>query len=113
VADPQPVEAAPSSAPAPAKAPQSFLDVLQLFEDNREVGIKSQLYNFVHLVRFEAGRIEFRPNEHAPRDLAARTMKYLEQWTGTRWVVTISQEQGEPTLAEQDAAAEQRLLDAA
>jgi DNA polymerase-3 subunit gamma/tau len=40
-------------------------------------------------------------------------MKYLEQWTGTRWVVTISQEQGEPTLAEQDAAAEQRLLDAA
>jgi len=80
---------------------------------NREVGIKSQLYNFVHLVRFEHGRIEFRPNEHAPRDLAARTMKLLEQWTGTRWVVTISQERGDPTFAEQDAAAQQRLLDAA
>ena len=97
----------------PAKSPQSFLDVLELFETNREVGIKTQLYNFVHLVKFEPGRIEFRPTEHAPRDLASRTMKFLEQWTGARWVVTISQERGDPTLAEQDAAAQQRLLDAA
>jgi DNA polymerase-3 subunit gamma/tau len=40
-------------------------------------------------------------------------MKFLDQWTGVRWVVTISQEQGDPTLAEQDAAAKQKLLDAA
>ncbi|HSG91095.1 MAG TPA: hypothetical protein VLA56_17895 [Pseudomonadales bacterium] len=113
IASPAPVEAAPAGAPSPVKAPQSFLDLLQLCDENREVGIKSQLYNFVHLVRFEHGRIEFRPNEHAPRDLAARTMKLLEQWTGTRWVVTISQERGDPTFAEQDAAAQQRLLDAA
>ncbi len=113
VASPAPMEAAPAGAPSPVKAPQSFLDVLQLFEENREVGIKSQLYNFVHLVKFEPGRIELRPAEDAPRDLAARTMKFLEQWTGARWVVTISQERGDPTLAEQDAAAQQRLLDAA
>jgi DNA polymerase-3 subunit gamma/tau len=113
IASPAPAEPAPSGAPAPVKAPQSFLDVLQLFEDNREVGIKSQLYNFVHLVRFEAGRIELRPTEHAPSDLASKTMRFLQQWTGDRWVVTISQEPGEPTLAEQDAAAQQRLLDAA
>jgi len=113
VASPTPIEAAPAGAPSPVKTPQSFLDVLQLFEENREVGIKSQLYNFVHLVKFEPGRIELRPAQDAPRDLAARTMKFLEQWTGTRWVVTISQERGDPTLAEQDAVAQQRLLDAA
>ena len=117
IADPIPVEAAPTSAPSPSpspsKAPRNFLDVLQLFEDYREVGIKSQLYNSVHLVKFEPGRIEFRPTDMAPRDLASKTMKFLEQWTGTRWVVTISQERGDPTLAEQDEAAQQRLLDAA
>jgi DNA polymerase-3 subunit gamma/tau len=111
VADPVPVEAA--SAPPPSKTPQSFLEVLQLFEANREIGIRTQLYNSVHLVKFEPGRIEFRPTDHAPRDLASKTMKFLDQWTGVRWVVTISQEQGDPTLAEQDAAAKQKLLDAA
>jgi DNA polymerase-3 subunit gamma/tau len=111
IADPVPVEA--PSASAPATAPRSFLDVLKLFEKYREIGIRTQLYNSVHLVKFEPGRIEFRPTDLAPRDLASKTMKFLEQWTGTRWVVTISQEQGDPTLADQDAAAERKLMDAA
>jgi DNA polymerase-3 subunit gamma/tau len=104
---------APAPGPSPAKAPQSFLDVVQMFEDNREIGLRTQLYNSVHLVKFEMGRIELRPTEHAPRDLASKTMNFLEQWTGTRWIVSISQERGDPTLAEQDGAARQRLLDAA
>jgi DNA polymerase-3 subunit gamma/tau len=112
VAEPARVPAA-APGPSPAKAPQSFLDVVQLFEDNREIGLKTQLFNSVHLVKFEMGRIELRPTEHAPRDLASKTMNFLEQWTGTRWIVSISQERGDPTLAEQDGAARQRLLDAA
>jgi DNA polymerase-3 subunit gamma/tau len=104
---------AASPSPSPVKAPQSFLDVVQLFEDNREIGLKTQLYNSVHLVKFEPGRIELRPTEHAPRDLASKTMNFLEQWTGARWIVSISQERGDPTLAEQDGAARQRMLDAA
>ncbi|MPY72679.1 MAG: DNA polymerase III subunit gamma/tau [Alphaproteobacteria bacterium] len=106
---------APAAAPgtSPAKTPQSFLEVIRLFEENREVGIKTQLHNSVHLVKFEQGRIELRPTEHAPRDLASKTMTFLEQWTGMRWVVSISQERGDPTLAEQDDAARQRLMDAA
>lgn len=106
-----PAPAAPG--PSPAKTPQSFLEVIRLFEENREVGIKTQLHNSVHLVKFEQGRIELRPTEHAPRDLASKTMTFLEQWTGMRWVVSISQERGDPTLAEQDDAARQRLMDAA
>jgi DNA polymerase-3 subunit gamma/tau len=108
-------ERAPAAAPAPSpvKSPQSFLDVVRLFEENRELGIQTQLYNSVHLVKFEQGRIEIRPTEHAPRDLASKTMGFLTQWTGTRWVVSISQETGDATLAEQDSAARQRLMDAA
>jgi DNA polymerase-3 subunit gamma/tau len=108
-------EPSPSLAPgpSPANSPKSFLDVVRLFEENREVGIRTHLYNSVHLVKFEQGRIELRPTEHAPRDLASKTMTFLEQWTGMRWVVSISQQPGDPTLAEQDGAAQQRMLDAA
>ena len=119
LAEPEPMmtspERAPATAPAPSpvKSPQSFLDVVRLFEENREIGIQTQLYNSVHLVKFEQGRIEIRPTEHAPRDLASKTMGFLTQWTGARWVVSISQETGDPTLAEQDSAARQRMMDAA
>jgi DNA polymerase-3 subunit gamma/tau len=111
-ADPSPAPALTPS-PSPAKPPQSFLEVVRLFEENREIGIQTQLYNSVHLVKFEQGRIELRPTEHAPRDLASKTMTFLEQWTGMRWVVSISQQPGDPTLAEQAGAAQQRMLDAA
>ncbi len=106
-------DAIPETSAAPSPSPDSFAEALALFDAQREVGIRAQLYNNVHLVRFEKGRIEFRPTEHAQRDLANKTATMLTQWTGERWVVSISQEAGDPTMAEQDAATQQRLLDAA
>ena len=115
--EPMTPEIAPQTAPEPiaaaAKPPESFLQVLALFEERREAGVKAQLVNSVHLVHFERGRIEFRPTEHAPRDLANKTATLLTQWTGERWIVSISRQQGDPTVADQEAAAERRLLDAA
>jgi DNA polymerase-3 subunit gamma/tau len=37
----------------------------------------------------------------APRDLARRLGQKLSEWTGTRWVVAVSQEEGAPTLEQQ------------
>ncbi|HZT51246.1 MAG TPA: DNA polymerase III subunit gamma/tau, partial [Stellaceae bacterium] len=97
----------PREMPAPETAPvgpQSFLEVLQLFEQKREPLLRSHLYGNVHLVRFEVGRIELRPTAAAPRDLPNRLGQLLSEWTGRRWVVSVSSETGEPTLREQDAA---------
>ena len=49
---------------------------------------------------FEPGRIELRPTEAAPRDLANRLGQLLSQWTGQRWLVSVSAEAGQPTLRE-------------
>ena len=54
----------------------------------------------VHLVRFEPGRIEFRPGERAPAGLAQDLGRFLSERTGRRWMVTLSQTVGEPTLHE-------------
>ena len=83
--------------------PQSFAEVIELFNQRREAVIRSHLWAHVHLVTFEPGRIEFRPEPTAPRDLANRLGQLLGEWTGTRWVVAVSQAAGAPTMAEQEA----------
>jgi DNA polymerase-3 subunit gamma/tau len=88
----------------PSPDPRSFEDVVALFAERREGILHAHLLNSVHLVRFEPGRIELRPGENAPRDLAARIMEHLQRWTGRRWVVALSREQGRPTLGEQEEA---------
>jgi DNA polymerase-3 subunit gamma/tau len=86
----------------------SFAAVVALLGERREAILQAHLKNNVHLVRFEPGRIEIRPDEHAPRTLANRLGALLSEWTGRRWVVAISGEPGEPTLAQQEAADKQR-----
>jgi DNA polymerase-3 subunit gamma/tau len=87
--------------------PQSFLEVVELFDRQREAVLRAHLHAHVHLVHFEPGRIEFRPADGAPRDLANRLGKMLSDWTGMRWVVSVSREEGAPTLRDQ---AESRAL---
>jgi DNA polymerase-3 subunit gamma/tau len=80
--------------------PQSFLEVVELFDQHREAVLRSHLYANVHLVHFEPGRIELRPAEAAPRELSNRLGQLLSEWTGRRWVVSISAEPGQASLRE-------------
>ena len=100
--------AAQTEPAALAADPESFAAVVALLGERREAILQAHLRNNVHLVRFEPGRIEIRPDEHAPRNLANRLGALLSEWTGRRWVVAISSEPGEPTLAGQEAAADRR-----
>ncbi len=56
--------APPAATPSPALAPmpQSFAEVVALFDSRREALIRSHLWSHLHLVAFEPGRIEFRPD---------------------------------------------------
>jgi len=110
-------ETVPEAAPDPRPAgngslPQSYRELVALFED--EPLIYGHLYSSVHLVRYEPGRIEIRPQDGAPQNLASQVMSILQQRTGERWMVTLSREEGEPTLSEQDRqAVRQAKLEAA
>jgi len=88
--------------PTPDPMPQSFADVIALFDQRREALLRSHLWSEVHLVRFEPGRIEVRPAATAPRDLANRLGQLLSEWTGSRWLIAVSEAEGEPTLREQE-----------
>jgi len=62
--------------------------------------LKVHIENDMHLVKLEAGRLEFRPSPRAPRSLAGDLQQKLRDWTGVRWTVSISNEPGQPTLAD-------------
>jgi len=83
--------------------PQSFAEVVALFDKRREAVIGAQLREYVHLIAFEPGRIEFRPADAAPSNLANRISRLLSEWTGERWLVARSPaDPGEPTLRQQE-----------
>jgi DNA polymerase-3 subunit gamma/tau len=63
--------------------------------------LKVHIENDMHLVKLEAGHLEFRPGPRAPRSLAGDLQQKLRDWTGARWTVSISNQPGQPTLAEQ------------
>src|SRR5437762_13738315 len=63
----------------------------------------------VRLVSFEPGRIEIRPTDAAPGNLTNQLGALLGEWTGSRWIVAVSQAEGSPTLAEEEARRESVL----
>ncbi|WP_445376381.1 DNA polymerase III subunit gamma/tau [Niveispirillum fermenti] len=106
----------PAALPAPVPAekietvpePTSFQAVADLFLDKREGVLAGLLRASVHLVRFESGMIELRLQPACPQNLPGKVGQLLTEWTGRRWVVTVSGAQGAPTIAEQERQAEQR-----
>ena len=95
------------AAPAQVAMPEDFPALVRVFEERGGPHLAARLLTDVHLIGYEPGRIEFRPAASAPADLASKMMACLKDWTGTRWMVTVSREGGAPTLMEQ-AAAERR-----
>jgi DNA polymerase-3 subunit gamma/tau len=88
--------------------PDSFEAVVALVRARRETILANHLAGDVHLVRFERGRIELRPTERAPRNVSGELSRILQAATGDRWVVSISQEPGQPTLRDQAKAEQAR-----
>jgi len=100
-AQPQPALGAAEAASDASPMPASFKAVVDLARERREARMAKHLTHDVHLVSFEPGRIEFNPGDGAPRDLAGRLGALLQEWTGRRWIVMVSDRSGEPTLHDQ------------
>jgi DNA polymerase-3 subunit gamma/tau len=102
-----------AAAPVPVAqaAPQlsSWREIVAL-ASGRQPLLHAHLVHSVHPVHVAPGRIEMRPRPDAPRDLAQQIVSLLQQATGTRWTVSLVNEGGEPTLAEQGRSAEQDRL---
>jgi DNA polymerase-3 subunit gamma/tau len=101
----------PQMAPAAEAASQvalkinSFPDLVALAGEKRDLLTKSALEAEVRLVKIEDGRLEVALERNASRTLVNDLSRKLEQWTGRRWAVIVSNEAGQPTLREQNLVA--------
>ena len=87
----------------PGLGPRSARRAALFLIKRREAVIAAHLKANVRLVSFEPGRIEIRPTDAAPGNLTNQLGQLLGEWTGTRWIVAISQAEGAPSLAEAEA----------
>lgn len=108
----------PSPAPSPAAAPQpapgiaiaTFEELVALASQKRDLRMKFALENNVRLVAFEDGKLEVALTGGGSPNLIQELQGKLGEWTGRRWLVALSREEGEPTLAEQAKSARDAMM---
>jgi DNA polymerase III subunit gamma/tau len=104
----QPASAVQAAAPESVRMFRSFPELVAFASEKRDLMIKGALEADMRLVRFEDGRLEIALEPSASRALVSDLSRKLEQWTGRRWTVIVSNEKGEPTLREQNLMAKGR-----
>ncbi len=105
-----PAPTRPDAITTPSVALVSLADCAQLAAEKRDIPLKVAIERQMRLVKFEPGRIEFQPTSEADPDLAGQLGRKLTEWTGMRWIVTVSSAQGRPTLHEEREATQAQLL---
>jgi len=92
------------TAPIAVTSIKTLEDVVAGLEAHDEILLASNVFQYVHLVKIQDGRLEIRPEEEAPQKLAQDLGQALSAITDKRWIVSVSSAPGEPTLAEKAQA---------
>ena len=108
----------PSAAPQPSELPPkvevpavaTLADIAALAEKHRDMAFKVAIKQFVRPVRLEPGRLEVSLTDEAPKTLLGELSSKLANWTGMRWIVSLSREEGGTTLAEEENGRRQSAI---
>ena len=107
------IEQKPVEAPKPLVPVNSMADIAELAGQKRDPKLKALVRSFVRPVRLEPGRLDVSLTPGAPGTLLNELAVKLKEWTGIHWIVSLSRDEGEPTLVEAEAnAQQQRVADA-
>ena len=72
--------------------------------------LKYDLEKNVSLVKFSNGQLEFSLNENINKNFIKNLSKKLFEWTGKRWIISLSKEKGQPTYQEIELEKKQNQL---
>ena len=79
---------------------KSFNNLIEICNDKKEIKLKYELENNVNLVKFENLRIEISFNEKLDKNFIKDLTSKLYDWTGERWIITLSKVKGEISYKE-------------
>ena len=106
---PQRVEQ-PSPEAAPGIRISSMPELVALASAKRDLRLKFALETQVRPVAFEDGRVEIALIPGAPSNLIQELQNKLTEWTGRRWLVALSREEGDETMAEKAAVERDAMM---
>jgi len=98
---PRPQVGMADAPPAAVLKISTFPELVALAGEKRDLMVRGALEADVRLIKIEDGRLELAMERTASRTLINDLSRKLEQWTGRRWAVIVSNEQGQPTLRDQ------------
>ena len=88
----------------------SFEDLIYLTSKKKEIQLKYDLENNVNLIKFSEGKIDISFNQNLDKNFVRNLSSKLVQWTGNRWVITLSKEIGNKTFSENQAMKKEEQL---
>ena len=78
----------------------SFESLIKICNDKKEIKLKYELENNVNLVKFDRLRIEISFNEKLDKNFIKDLTSKLYNWTGERWIISLSRVSGEISFKE-------------
>ena len=89
----------------------SFEDLIQLSSKKKEIELKYDLERNVNLIKFSDGKIDIGFNENIGKNFVRNLSEKLLEWTGKRWVITLTKKTGQKTFLELQALSKKQLLE--
>ena len=80
---------------------QTFKDLIDRADKEKEIELKFDLERNVKLVNFKKGKIEISFNEKLNKNFIKILTEKLYSWTGERWIISLNKKIGNKTLFEQ------------
>jgi len=81
---------------------KNFEDLIHVATKEKEVELKYDLERNVKLVSFAPGKMNITFNEKLNKNFIKVLTDKLLKWTGERWIISLSKEQGEETFYEKN-----------
>ena len=88
----------------------SFEDLIYLASKKREIQLKYDLERNVNLIKFSEGKIDISFNQKLDKNFVRNLSARLVEWTGNRWVITLSKEVGNKTFLEKAIIKKKEIL---
>ena len=89
----------------------SLEDLIKLSSEKKEVELKYDLEKNVNLIKFSDRKIDIGFNENLEKNFVRNLSEKLLEWTGNRWVITLTKGAGQKNFSKLQSIKKRELLE--